>query len=943
LNFRQFGTRLFVLVLIATLQMQAAALHGRIIDDSGAGVPNVQVALRDVQNNVSRAVSRTDGTYVFPSLPAGHYSVNATAPQMALPAPVDVTVGRDDVKLDLLLRIVVKTEELAVKDTADAPTVSLDSSANAGAIVIKGEDLQSLADNPEDLQSDLQALAGPAAGPSGGTIYIDGFSTGQIPPKDSIREVRINQDPFTPEFDKLGFGRVEIFTKPGSSKFNGSIQYNFAHDFWNARNPYAAQKAPLLLQESENTVGGPLSKKASFTLEFEYHAVDNGSVINAIILDPTSLQKQPFNGVSKALQRHILVSPRVDYQLSENNTLTLRYSLIDSSVRGFGIGQFDLASRGYRLANRFDTVQVGETYVAGAWVNDFRYQYYRWKRTTVPSEDAATVQVLGAFTSGGAQVGSSSDVQTSHELQNYVSLVHGAHTWRFGVRLREAIDDSIARASFNGLYTFSSLDAYQTTLKGLQAGLSPAAIRAAGGGASQYSITAGVPGLRVSQFDAGIFAGDNWRVRPNLLLNLGIRYENQTNLSDNANLAPRIGIAWSPKSSAGHATVLRAGFGIFYDRFALANIVTAGRYNGVQQQQYVLMNPDTFPAVLPPSSLIGTGNPQVLQRLDSKLSAPYVLQSAVTLEQQVTRKTTLSVSYTNSRAVHVLRSLDINAPLPGSGIFPYGTASPVYLATTSGIYNQNQLIASMNLKPTSRVSLFGYYVLNRAMSNSDGLMTFPANPYNFSGEYGPAATDIRHRVLVGGSMGIRWNIRLSPYVIVQSGAPFDITTGRDLYGTALFNTRPGIATGPGPGIVNTSYGFLDSSPISDEVIVPRNAGRGPGLVTFNLRLSKTFGFGRIKGGSKDDGGTPQIDATRMSSAGGLRGLFSSNSSERRYSLTVGMSARNLTNHNNAGPIIGNITSALFGRSNQIAGTPNGEGFSESASNRRLELQIRFSF
>jgi hypothetical protein len=931
------------LIALFALQMQAAALHGRVTDDSGAVVPNVQIVASDAQNNVSRVVSGTDGAYVFPDLSPGRYSVSATAPQMTLSAPVDVTVGRDDVKLDLLLRIVVKTEELAVKDTADAPTVNLDSSANAGAIVIKGEDLQSLADNPEDLQSDLQALAGPAAGPSGGVIYIDGFSNGQIPPKESIREVRINQDPFTPEFDKLGFGRVEIFTKPGSSKLNGSIQYNFADDFWNARNPYAAQKAPLLLQESENTVGGPLGKKASFTLDFEYHAVDNGSVINAIILDPVSLQEQPFNSVNKALQRHILLSPRVDYQLSENNTLTLRYSFIDSSVRGFGIGQFDLASRGYRLANRFDTVQVGETHVAGAWVNDFRYQYYRWKRSTVPSEDAVTVQVLGAFTNGGAQVGNSSDVQTSHELQNYVSLVHGAHTWRFGVRLREAIDDSSARASFNGLYTFSSLDAYQATLEGMRAGLSPAAIRTAGGGASQYSITAGVPGLRASQFDAGIFAGDNWRIRPNLLFNLGLRYENQSNLSDNANLAPRIGLAWSPKPSAGRGTVLRAGFGIFYDRFALANVVAARRYNGVSQQQYVLTNPDTFPEAIPRSSLIGDGNPQILQRLDSKLSAPYVLQSAVTLEQQVTRKATVSVSYTNSRAVHVLRSLDINAPLPVSGIFPYRTASPIYLTTTSGIYNQNQMITSINLRPTSRVSLFGYYVLNQAMSDSDGLMTFPANPYNFSGEYGPAATDIRHRVLAGGSIGLRWNIRLSPYMIVQSGAPFDITTGRDLYGTALFNTRPGVATGPGAGIFSTPYGFLDSDPNPDDAIVPRNAGRGPGLLTLNLRLSKTFGFGGIKGGSKVDGGSPQIDATRMSSPGGLRGLFSANSSERRYSLTVGMSARNLTNHNNAGPIIGNITSSLFGHSNQIAGTPNGEGFSESASNRRLELQIRFSF
>jgi hypothetical protein len=912
------------------------------VDDSGAAVPSVEVKVSDAKSTVAHTVSGADGTYSIPDLPPGHYSVSATTPQMTLEAPVEVDVRRGDLKLDLRLRIVVKTEEVAVRDASDTPTVTVDSASNAGATIIKGEDLQSLADNPEDLQNDLQSLAGPATGPSGGAVYIDGFSGGQIPPKESILEVRINQDPFTPEFDKLGYGRVEIFTKPGSSKFNGTIGYNFADDFWNARNPYAAQKAPLLLQESENTFGGPLGKRASFTIEFERHAVDNGSVTNAIILSPSTLQGQPYTNVTKAFQRHILISPRVDYQINEKNTLTLRYSFTQSAVDNFGIGQFDLMSRGYRLENRFDTLQAGETYIAGSWVNNLRYQYYRWRRNTIPNEDAVTLQVLGAFTDGGAQAGNSSDIQTNHEFQDYVSLVHGGHTWRFGARLREAIDDSAARSSFNGLYTFSSLNAYQTTVQGLANGLSPTAIRAAGGGASQYSVTTGNPALREKQFDAGIFAGDNWRLRPNVAVNLGIRYENQTHLSDNANFAPRVGIAWSPTPNAHHSTVLRAGFGIFYDRFALSDTVTATRYNGILQQQYVLTNPDTFPAVPPVSSLMAAGNPLVLQMASSKLSAPYVLQSAVTLEHQLSSKATVTASYTNSRAVHVLRSIDINAALPGTGAFPYGTASPMYLMTSSGIYNQNQLIVSANFKPTSRVSLFGYYVLNRAMSDSDGLTTFPANPYNFSGEYGPAATDIRHRVLMGGSIGARWNIRLSPYIIVQSGAPFDITTGRDLYGTALFNTRPGIADGPESGIISTAYGYLNPDPTSDETIISRNAGRGPGMFTVNLRVSKTFGFGAIKRSAKADGG-PQIDATKMSAPGGLRGLFGAPSSERRFSLTVGMSARNLTNHLNPGPIIGNITSPLFGQSNQIAGSPNGEGFSENASNRRLELQIHLAF
>ena len=262
--------------------------------------------------------------------------------------------------------------------------------------------------------------------------------------------------------------------------------------------------------------------------------------------------------------------------------------------------------------------------------------------------------------------------------------------------------------------------------------------------------------------------------------------------------------------------------------------------------------------------------------------------------------------------------------------------------TSSGLYNQNQLITNINSKLNSQISLFGFYVLNRAMSNSDGLITSPANPYNYSGEYGPAALDIRHRFLAGGSINTKWNIRFSPYVILQSGAPFDITTGNDLFGTTLFNSRPGIATDPSkPGLIQTQYGLLDPNPTGAEQIVSRNYGRGPGLMTVNLRVGKTIGFGArhesAASSSSSPGLRPGVDPT---APGGMRGLFSVPNTDYRYSLTIGMSARNLFNHTNPGQIIGNIQSPLFGRANQIYGTLNGEGFSENADNRRLELQIQ---
>ena len=131
------------------------------------------------------------------------------------------------------------------------PAVGTDASANASATILRGADLEALSDTPEDLLADLQALAGPSAGPNGGSIYVDGFSGGELPPKESIREIRINQNPFSPEFDKLGLGRIEILTKPGADQWHGNLNYNFATDAWNSRNPYSALKAPLRLNEYE--------------------------------------------------------------------------------------------------------------------------------------------------------------------------------------------------------------------------------------------------------------------------------------------------------------------------------------------------------------------------------------------------------------------------------------------------------------------------------------------------------------------------------------------------------------------------------------------------------------------------------------------------------------------------------------------------------------------
>jgi len=839
-------------------------------------------------------------------------------------APVKLTIRAGANELDLRLRVAATEQKVTVQESA--AIVSTDASTNASATVINGADLDSLSDDPEDLSADLQALAGPSAGPGGGaSIFVDGFSGGQLPPKNSIREIRINQNPFSPEFDRLGLGRIEIFTKPGTDQFHGTVTYNLGLEQWNSRNPYSTFQGnvPFLLQETENSFSGRLNRRSSFTLDFERNAVDNGQVANGVTPDG------PFSSVVKALQRHTHVGPHVDYQLNQNNTLTGRYSWTRARIQDGGVGSFDLPSRAAHVAYDFQTVQVSETSIHGTKVNEIRYQYYRETNATQANTIAPAIVVQQAFSGGGASSPFNGYTQDSHELQNYTSMVKGAHFLRFGVRFRSRQLDSVSQQNFNGQWTFTSLNAYEA------------------GKPAQLTLAAGNPEVNVRTLDTALFAGDEWRVRQNVTLSYGLRFETQNKINDHADFAPRVALAWAPGAKARKPgkTVLRAGAGMFYDRFRVNNLAQIARFNGVTQQLFIVTNPTTYP-VLPPISTLSAAT-QNTYRLDAGYHSPYVIQSALTMDRQLPHNVTLATTWTNTHAVHVQRTLDLNAPFPVTGVLPYPGQGPIFLYTASGLFNQNQFLVNVNAKVNPAVSLVGYYVLNKANSNSDGLGSMPANAYDYSGEYGRASTDVRHRMMVGGTLNTRWNVRLNPLLTVQTGAPFNITSGVDNFGTTVFNARPSITTDPNlPGVVRTSYGLLNPYPAPGEPVLARNAGSGPGQIMLNVRITKTWGLGHeigssgAAGGRRGDGGGggagPMLSAP-------TRPVFSSATTPRRYNVQAGMSIRNVLNHNNPGPIIGNIQSPLFGQANQVPGGTNGEGFSENASNRRLELQLRFTY
>ena len=392
----------FLVVTAPSLCAQTAILRGQITDESGAVIPGATVSLSGAGTPKTTAADGT-GAYTFAGLTPGAYSVRASAPELSMTQPAKVNLKAGAQVLNLTLHVAAIAENIVVRENG-APTVSTDFSKNASAVVLTGADLDALPDDPDDLAADLQALAGPSAGPNGGSIFVDGFSGGQLPPKESIREIRINQNPFSPEYDKVGYGKIEIFTKPGFDKYRGTAQWNFGDDFWNTRNPYSPDKAYFLLNEFEGNASGPLSRKSSFTIDAQQNMVDNGSITNAVIVNPQTFALQPFAGVLVTPGRYTNVSPRIDYQISGNNTLMFRYGITHSDVKDNGIGGFDLSSRGYHSQFTNQTVQAADTVVIGHAVNETRFQYYRTAMQEMSNSLDPSVQVLQSFNSGGNTV-----------------------------------------------------------------------------------------------------------------------------------------------------------------------------------------------------------------------------------------------------------------------------------------------------------------------------------------------------------------------------------------------------------------------------------------------------------------------------------------------------------------------------------------------------------
>ena len=914
------------------------SIAGTVADPTGAVIPGAAVTAIRAGAPAATATSDGQGNFSITGLQPGVYvlEVRASGFRPARHEHVTVVAGRVQ-RLAVTLSIEVQQQQVMVNGN------QLDSSPdkNAGAIVMKGSDLDTLSDDPTEMQSELQAIAG--SDPDAGTqFYVDGFSSGHLPPKSAIREIRINRNPFSAQFDQIGWGRIEIFTKPGADKWHGDFWTQGNDSSFNTSNPFVTVQPPYHSLDLEGDLSGPVTKHSSVFTDLWRQGSSDDSIVNAFVLN-ASLDQIPFSDTYPNNSSYTDFSTRYDLQAGKIQTLTLSYHLVQQDQTNAGVGQFALASQAYDSHAAEQVLQFSDSQTYGAkLLNETRFQYIRDRNRQTPQSSAPTIVVQGGFTGGGNNTGVNNDNQDHYELQNYVQTSRGKHTIDFGARLRDVRDANVSTANFNGQYTFATLTAYQITQQGIAQGWTPAQIFAAGGGPSLFSQTTGAPSIVVSVFDAGLYLEDNYKARPNVTLSYGLRFESQNRIPDHADYAPRFGASWAIPGGKNKPprAVLRTGFGLFYQRFPSGNVLEAARQNGVLEQVLVVNDPQFYPALCTSDPAACSGASAVsptIFRVSPTLHAPYIMFSSIGGDKPLGKVGTLSVNYQLSRGDHLYLTRNINAPLPGtynpddptSGVRPLGTDQNIYEYESEGDSVRHRLVINANVH-TKNAGFFGYYMLSKSEADTEGIGSFPSNGYDLHQDWGRSSNDIRNRVFMGGYWNFWRGFYANPFMIYSSSAPFNIVVGQDLNGDTQFNDRPSFATDLSrPSVVHTQWGVFDTDPIPGQKTVPINYGKGPGTFLLNMHVGKNFNFGPP---------LPQPPLPAGAKKPAAATAKKKQPVDRKYTLALGLESENVINHVNLAPPVGVLGSPLFGQSTSLAST-----FGSGSANRTVNADLSFRF
>ena len=904
-------------------------------------MPGVQVKLYQGDRVVKQGISSNTGDFDLAVNP-GEYKLEIAAPDFnTYTEMVKVTPELGPLAVTMELKTI--TQNVEVTETRNE--INIESDSSLSTTVLGRDFIDALPDDEDELAAYLSQIAGTRGGAGGNNSFIiDGFTGGRIPPKDQIQEIRISNSPFSTEFSGIGYGRTEIITRAGTGEFHGNMNFQFRDESLNARNPFnvttngtQAKRPPYQARNFNTNFSGPIIRnKLSLNLQARHNDNENSNIIRATTVGPNGELVQHYDPMVTPNSNRGM-NGRTQFAVNKNNTLYTNFNYQKQESRNQGLGDFTLLSRASNRNSHGAELQVRETSILNTkMVHEVRFQYSHDTNQQTPQTTGVAINVLDTFNGGGGQNRSSSN-NRDFEFGNLLMYSGSKWTIKIGSQGVARRNHTLSENNFIGTWLFSSLTDYIAARP------------------LQFTRTSGDPRLDVNQFEIATFIQNDWRVSKRFNLSFGVRYEEQTNISDHNNLDPRMGFAFQ----IGKTTALRGGAGIFHDRFSQNNVEQLIRLDGTRQLQIIVRNPTTFP-IIPEGSALP---PPSIRLRGEDLVNPYNVNGSVSLEQSIVKSLGVTLSWDGQRGIHLFRSRNLNAPLPGVLTRPDPAKGNLNLLESTGLSKSNNFTIGFRnqLRGKINAQMFGSYTLGFMKNNTDGAFSLPVNSYDMRSEWGRSPQDTRHRFYTGAQIRLPWGVNTTTQVNWISSRPYNITTGRDDNADFTINDRPAdvalcrfvagsgcetlsgqmIArnTGKGPGQFNVTLNFQKTVRLKGaEKSDPANRAGNNGPNRVNNFVEPQRGGGGFPGGGGDFGGQRggQRGGDRggerggdRGDRGGNRGPFNQNNNGP--TVTFQTQIQNLLNNTQFNNYSGTMTSQYFGRA------------SNARNARQIEAGLRFNF
>jgi len=744
--------------------LAAAALRVRVLDPSGAAVPKAAVTLQCPDARPRLAVTSTSGEVAFPVADAASCALRVDARGFE---PFAESSAAADAGGLIAVRLALARREEKV--TVGEDTRESLARERSFSQILTPEEIASLPDDPEEMEDELKRRAGPGA-----VLRVNGFSGGRLPPKSQIRQIRIQTNRYAAEYHEGGHPGIDIVTKPGLGSWRTAVGGSLRADDWSAPPPLASADGDQSAHRLSFTLDGPLRKdRTSLSLQIQSRDAADAAAVTA--LTPTA------PATVRLTQQKLDLQGRIEHAWGKTQTARAEVQRNTFDRDGVGTGGLVLPERGYADDRAEDLLRLSNQGITlGAWATDTRLQVRREEITWTPETRAAAVDVLGAFSSGGATVTGARRTWSVEVGQDF-SHTLGRHSLRTGLLYEGAFLNGAERRNAEGTYTFASQADWEA------------------GRPVLFTQRQGDPRVAVDLHRVGVYAQDDWRPTDALAINGGVRYEAQSFIDGRANFSPRLGLTWAVRPTF----TVRAGAGRMFDWLEADPVAQVRSGDGTHTREISIDMPDW-----PDALASGTATEATPRRwaLGANLVQPRVTRLSFGLERSF-GPVRVNAEYAYERGASLLRAR--NLARDGGRLFEVRAEGKSRAHTV----RTDAMIGA----PGRRAGGMIGYMFRDGRNDTDGPLALPADDGNLAAEWGPSADDARHRVFGFGHWRILGRLRVSGQVFAQSGTPWDAITGGDDNGDTLATDRPAGAT--------------------------RNTARGAWTVDAGLRLGWDFGFG----------------------------------------------------------------------------------------------------